>query len=415
MRIAVLTLPLLAAALAVVAAAVTVLYSASLDHDLRGRLSAAAAAMSQAWPAGQGKTLAPALALEGISTSIGGPHRTSGPAVSVHGSLLVLRQTMADGTTITYTASRSQAAGSVRQLLLIQVAVSLAVLALTALLVLRGTRMAVRPLADIARTALRIAAGDRAVRLRPTRCTTELGRMAAAFDQMVDAMDAAIGRAERAETTMRTFLADASHELRTPIAALQASAETLLREQPPRPERDALEASLARDAARLGRLAGDLLGLARVEARHQFVPVDLGALARDAADRIASRAPHVQITLILAERPVVSGDPDALARLLANVIGNALAAVPATGPAIAITIAAGPDLIELRVTDNGPGVPGCERDRIFERFHRLGTGTPGHGLGLAISRRIAREHAGDLVCLPSDTGASFALTLPAVS
>jgi signal transduction histidine kinase len=115
--------------------------------------------------------------------------------------------------------------------------------------------------------------------------------MAAAFDQVVDALDAAIGHAGRAETAMRDSLADASHELRTPIAALQATAETLPREQPSRRERDALEASLAQDAAHLGRLAGDLL-----VARSQIWPAaSCWRSVTAARSRLAS--PHSVVSL----------------------------------------------------------------------------------------------------------------------
>jgi two-component system, OmpR family, sensor kinase len=212
----VVTLPVLALALAVAATAVTALYSASLDRDLRARLTAAAAVMQRTWPSGQGKQLIPGLAMEGIATDVRVlPHRSGGQeassaAATSQGSLLVLRQTLADGTQITYSASEQQITNSVRQLLMIQILVSVVALALAALLLVRGTAVALRPLAQVVRTALRIAAGDRARRLGPGRTDTELGRMAAAFDQMVDALDAAIGHAERAETAMRDFLADAS-------------------------------------------------------------------------------------------------------------------------------------------------------------------------------------------------------------
>src|SRR4029079_14234747 len=110
-----------------------------------------------------------------------------------------------------------------------------------------------------------MAAGDVGRRWRPSRADTELGRMATAFDRMVDALQEALDRSRTSEAATRQFLADASPELRTPIARLQATAETLLREQPARPDRDALEARLAGDAARLGRLVADLLDLARLD------------------------------------------------------------------------------------------------------------------------------------------------------
>ena len=125
------------------------------------------------------------------------------------------------------------------------------------------------------------------------------------------------------------------------------------------PERDRLEAALARDAARLGRLV----------------------------------------------------DGDALARVLRNLLDNAIAAVTSSG-SIRIDEARNNGQVEARVTDNGPGVPQRERERIFERFVRLDQSTPGSGLGLAIARRIARHHHGDVTCDASDSGGRFTLRLP---
>jgi signal transduction histidine kinase len=211
---------------------------------------------------------------------------------------------------------------------------------------------------------------------------------------------------------MRTFLADASHELRTPIAALQATAETLLREQPARPERDGMEASVARDAARLGRLVDDLLGLARAETHHRFAPVDFNAVVRQTADQAARHAPSTRITLDLCQQSAIHGDADALSRLLRNLLDNAVAAVPPADGAISISVQRTNEHIEALITDNGPGIPGSQRERIFERFVRLTQASPGHGLGLAIARRIARLHDGDLICNASTTGAAFTLRLP---
>ena len=99
---------------------------------------------------------------------------------------------------------------------------------------------------------------------------------------MVDALQEALDRSRTSEAATRQFLADASHELRTPIARLQATAETLLREQPARPDRDALEARLAGDAARLGRLVADLLDLARLDGAPAGIAADVDLRLRDA-------------------------------------------------------------------------------------------------------------------------------------
>jgi signal transduction histidine kinase len=187
----------------------------------------------------------------------------------------------------------------------------------------------------------------------------------------------------------------------------------LLREQPERPERDRLEAAVARESERLGRLVGDLLGLARLEARPTRKPLDLATIVRPLIEDAHARAPGAAITLSVDNDPTVRGDPDALERVLRNLIDNAhaLAAIHPTG-AIEVRLQRCNGYVQARVTDDGPGVPEHQRERIFERFVRLDSTKPGHGLGLAIARRIADQHQGDLTCDSTPNGASFTLSLP---
>jgi signal transduction histidine kinase len=424
-RVTVVSLSLLALVLVAVVAAVTLAYRSSLEGDLRHRLEAAGTAVQRAGSGTAAKSLVQGLSLEGIATSIGGPIRgpagktiagatapiKTGSSISTRGSLLVLDETLGDGTRVSFSASAASVSRSVDRLLLVEVLVALGALALATLLVLRGTTTALRPLNQVVETAASIAGGDRRQRLHPTRSDTELGSMAAAFDRMVDALDAAVRRAEESDTATRRFLADASHELRTPIAALQASAETLLREQPERPERDRIEAAIARDAARLGRLVDDLLGLARLEAQTSFALVDLGTVIRSSAADARRLAPQTDIALDLDDGLAVEGDRDSLGRLLRNLLDNALAAARPGGH-IAVDLRRHDHNAEARVTDDGPGIPAAEREHVFERFVRLDPASPGSGLGLSIARRIAREHGGDLTCDPSVAGGSFTLRLP---
>jgi signal transduction histidine kinase len=283
---------------------------------------------------------------------------------------------------------------------------------LAALLALQGTHTALRPLSAVIETATRIAHGDSKLRLDPSRTDTELGSLAQAFDRMVDALETAVEEARASDAATRRFLADASHELRTPIAAMQASVETLLREQPERPERDRLEAAVARDSDRLGRLVDDLLGLARLEAHPTRTRVDLAKIARPLVEDARTRSPRAEISLNADADATVRGDPDALERALRNLIDNSLAAIEPTGR-VEVHLRRLNRYVQARVADDGPGVPEHQRQRIFERFVRLDPGKPGHGLGLAIAHRIARQHDGDLTCDPTPNGASFSLRLPA--
>jgi signal transduction histidine kinase len=226
-------------------------------------------------------------------------------------------------------------------------------------------------------------------------------------------LDRAVWKARASEAAMRTFLADASHELRTPIAALQATAERLLRDQPARPERDAIEAGLARDSARLGHLIDDLLNLARLEARERphREPVDLADVASAAVAATRTTEPKAHVELVTAGPAPATGDRDALLRAVRNLLDNAFAVADTVTVEVTRT-ANGPT---MSVTDNGPGVPADQRERIFEPFVRLPRSPRGGtGLGLAIVRRTIESHGGTVTCDPSPTGgARFTLRLPA--
>jgi signal transduction histidine kinase len=408
-------------------AVVTVTYQKSREDDLHHRLAAGGAALRNSWDQAGAKQLVAALHLEGIDVVVrqpgdpgGSPPPDSKPgAPSVQkqtSSLLTLHVRVNDEVSATLTASSAGIDQDVRRLVEVETLVAAAILLLGAAAVWQLTRVALRPLDHVAMVAEGIAAGEVDRRLRPSRADTELGRMAAAFDRMVDALQQALDRSRTSEAATRQFLADASHELRTPIARLQATAETLLREQPSRPDRDALEARLAGDAARLGRLIADLLDLARLDGAPAGVAaeLDLLVLTRAALDEAATVAGRVQVDLASGRTPPVRGDAHALTRVLRNLLDNAATAAAPHGR-IRVTLEGTATEARVRVVDDGPGVPPAERERIFERFVRLdpSNGRPGAGLGLAIARGIARQHGGDLRCDSVDRGASFTLVLPA--
>ena len=243
--------------------------------------------------------------------------------------------------------------------------------------------------------------------------------MAASFDAMVDSLDEAVAQATRSEAAMRRFLADASHELRTPIAALQATTETLLREQPPRPRRDRLEAELARGSQRLGRLVDDLLNLARLEA-NEPLRTERVNLAQIGESLVSESRGHTAAEISISQEgpATVIGDPDALARVLRNLLDNAITAGGETGT-VRLEVRGSPTAVRVSVCDNGPGVPAEARERIFHGFVRLngngngGNGNAGTGLGLAIARAIAGQHQGSVTCDACESGARFTLELPA--
>jgi signal transduction histidine kinase len=225
-------------------------------------------------------------------------------------------------------------------------------------------------------------------------------------------LDRAVAEARRSEAAMRTFLADASHELRTPVAALHATAERLLRDQPPRPSRDAIEAQLARDSSRLGHLVDDLLNLARLDAREppSRGRLDLADLASIAVASTATNRMTAVVELVTNGPVPVTGDPDGLLRAIRNLLDNAYA----VADEITVEVAQTPSGPTVSVSDNGPGVPADQRERIFEPFVRAPGSPPGGtGLGLAIVRRTIESHGGTVTCDTAPTGgARFRLRLP---
>ncbi|MDF2641293.1 MAG: sensor histidine kinase TctE [Pseudomonas sp.] len=191
------------------------------------------------------------------------------------------------------------------------------------------------------------------------------------------------------------FIADAAHELRTPLAALKARVELGLREQDPMQWRHTLEAA-AQGTDRLTHLANQLLSLARIENGARAIAeggaqeLDLSQLARELGMVMAPLAHARGVALALeAEKPVVlRGEPTLLNELVSNLIDNALAHTPAGGNVVLRVYEPG----VLEVEDDGPGIPLADRDLVFERFYRRNPHSSGSGLGLAIVGEICRAH-----------------------
>jgi signal transduction histidine kinase len=354
------------------------------------------------------------------------PNGAPSPARARAGPGPTVRRILVDGSRLTLVGDADELTAIQQRLSRLLVLLGIGGLALAGLALLASTRVALRPLDTMTGLARSIAAGDRGRRLAPTRTDTEMGRTAAAFDDMLDALEgaerqardaAAVARAS--ETRTRQFVADAAHELRTPIAGLRAAAEAALSSRASAEERDRLQLLLIREAGRAGRLVEDLLALAQIDAGLRLVrsQLDLRALAEAELDRTRLLAPS--LTVRVSGDPVtLSGDTGRLSQVLANLLDNARRHTP-TGGEITVTVQrADPSTARLRVTDSGPGVPTEDRERIFDRLVRLdaarsrdaeASGLGGAGLGLAIARGIARAHGGELRCVK---GSTFELTLP---
>ncbi|OOK77577.1 HAMP domain protein [Mycobacterium kansasii] len=338
-----------------------------------------------------------------------------------------------DGSRLILVADTTQTTQVTRQLRQLMIAAGLATLAVAALLLVAVSRTALRPLDRLTALAKDITTGDRGRRLRPDRSETELGRAASAFDGMLDALEAselrarqAAEAAQRAESATRQFLVDAAHELRTPIAGIQAAAEQLATSASQH-EADSVARGqyrraslLLSDVRRAGRLVADMLDLSRIDAGLSLDvhDTDLGAIVDAEVHRAAMLAPNLTVSRTGLSSLTIAADPTRVAQILSNLLDNARRYTPAGG-SITVELSAGGGVAEVTVIDTGPGVPDDERHRIFERLVRLDTGRArdhgGAGLGLSIARALARAHGGDLVCLAHDGGAQFRLALPAVA
>ena len=220
------------------------------------------------------------------------------------------------------------------------------------------------------------------------------------------------------------FVADASHELRTPAAIIRATADVLEREGQVTDAGRPLVADIIGESDRLANLVGDLLTLATTGSGALVIrrePVDVGEVAQTAARRAepiaVARGVSIAVAPAKAGRLITEGDPDRLAQLLLILLDNAIDHAPIPSVIELEVERRGASLV-LSVSDSGPGVPASERERVFEPFARLDRadrrGRGNAGLGLAIARQIAGAHRGTLfVTDRPGGGARFVLTLPA--
>jgi signal transduction histidine kinase len=298
----------------------------------------------------------------------------------------------------------------------VQVFLLLGVLGGTVLALLAGlfvSARAVRPIVELTDAAREIArTRDASQRIPHPEAEDEIAELARTLEGMLAALDAARSDTQTMLDRQREFVADASHELRTPLTSVLANLE-LLTEELSGDQADTAEAAL-RSTRRMRRLVGDLLLLARADAR-RVQPrraTDLAEVLIEAAAELGPMADRHELSLD-AEPAVIDGVRDELHRLVLNLLENAVRHTP-PGTTVRASTQVRDDEAVLIVEDSGPGIPAELEQRVFERFVRGGReGGRGSGLGLAIVRSVVQSHGGTVELEPVATGTRFVIRIPA--
>jgi signal transduction histidine kinase len=268
------------------------------------------------------------------------------------------------------------------------------------------SRQISRPLLALTEVTAHMTAGDLSTRAAIVR-QDELGTLALSFNAMAD-------RIQEIVITLQRFVADAAHELHTPLTALRTNLE-LARSEHPSP-------AICRaydQAIRLEKLTDGLLALSRIEAHSDPTPtesVDLAGLIRSSSELYASRAEQAGLDYILSlpeQVPPVAGRADQLEVVLSNLVDNAIKFTPAGGT-VSLGLHTVDHTLALVVQDTGIGIPPDDLPLLFERFRRAHNASdyPGSGLGLAITKAIVKAHGGSIVAESGDTGTQITVMLP---
>jgi len=304
-----------------------------------------------------------------------------------------------------------------RNVLAVEGAASLAVLAALALVAWFVLHLGVRPLDQMAVTADAIAAGDLSRRVERAEPSTEAGRLGLALNTMLGEIEDAFAERSASEERLRRFVADASHELRTPLTTIQGNAGLLARGPAVSDDvRRAAAKDIAAESARMARLVDRMLTLARADSglRLGLTDVVLNEIVAEVCRQAASVHAGIELRLDAAE-VAVRGDPDGLRQLLWVLLDNAFRYARHE---VTVLVRAESGWARLTVADDGPGIQVQDRDRVFERFYRADTSrTGGHaGLGLSIARWLVDQHGGRIIAGESVTdGCAILVDLPLLS
>jgi two-component system OmpR family sensor kinase len=279
-------------------------------------------------------------------------------------------------------------------------------------------KVGLRPLANVETTAEKIADGDLTARLPDVKPNTEVGRLVNTLNTMLGRIEESFAARVESESKLRRFVADASHELRTPITAIRGFAE-LHRQGAVSGEANTKEliGRIESESKRMGSLVEDLLLLARLDQSREMKsePVNLSKLVSDAVESARAAGPNHVVRFNMPSQEIYAlGDNDRIHQVVANLLANARTHTPAN-TTIDVSLIQSEDGVRIRIADDGPGLSKADQERIFERFYRadasrVRTDGEGTGLGLSIVDAVMRAHAGQ-VSVESELGKGAAFTL----
>jgi two-component system OmpR family sensor kinase len=323
-----------------------------------------------------------------------------------------------DNELILVAGSLSDIDATLDRLLVIEAVVSLVALAIIGGIGYFSVRVGLRPLDGVVETADAITAGDLSRRAPEGSRRTEVGKLGAAFNTMLGAIQESFSRRDATEQKLRRFVADASHELRTPLTSLKGYAEMLERPSLAQADRELASRRIEEASNRMARLVDDMLFLARMDEEPplRIQRLDLVELAEGAVSDARAIEPVRPISLIDGPPVEVEGDRDHLGRAIANLLANVRAHTRPGTPVRVSVKCDGVDAV-IEVADDGAGIPLESQEKLFERFYRVdksrARASGGAGLGLSIVASIADAHGGS-VSLESvvGQGATFRITLP---
>jgi len=282
-------------------------------------------------------------------------------------------------------------------------------------------RVGLRPLEDVEVTAEEIAQGNLSARLPDADPATEVGRLVTSLNTMLSRIEESFSVQTQSENKLRRFVADASHELRTPITAIRGFSE-LHRQGAVTGQRETSEliGRIENESKRMGSLVEDLLLLARLDQAREMdsKPVDINKVVEEAVISARAAGPNHPVELISSNGEIFTlGDESRIHQVVANLLANARAHTPAGTP-ITVSVRTSDAGVEISVADKGPGLSDEDQKKIFERFYRadtsrVRTGSDGSGLGLSIVDAVMRAHGGTATVKSKlGEGATFSLLFP---